>query len=125
MGHAKAKLRFSNPRLPDLRPVDVEALADSGASYLCIPTDIALELQPETESTRTIMLANGRSQTYPYVGPIRVAFEDRSCFAGALVLGSSVLLGVIPMEDMDLVIHPQKERVTVNPASPDTASGRA
>ena len=71
------------------------------------------------------MLANGRSQTYPYVGPIRVAFEDRSCFAGALVLGSSVLLGVIPMEDMDLVIHPQKERVTVNPASPDTASGRA
>ena len=29
----------------------------------------------------------------------------RSCFVGALVLGDSVLLGAVPMDDMNLVIH--------------------
>ncbi|MGH8605378.1 MAG: clan AA aspartic protease, partial [Gammaproteobacteria bacterium] len=37
----------------------------------------------------------------------------------ALVFGNQVLLGSIPMEDMDLVIEPSRQKVTVNPASPN------
>lgn len=43
----------------------------------------------------------------------------RECVTGALVLGNQVLLGAIPMEDMDLLIEPSRLRVSVNPLSPN------
>ena len=36
-----------------------------------------------------------------------------------------VLLGAIPMEDMDLIVIPSTRTVDVNPASPNIASGSA
>ena len=41
------------------------------------------------------------------MGPIEVSFANRRCFTGAMVLGNEVLLGAIPMEDMDLVLRPR------------------
>jgi hypothetical protein len=41
----------------------------------------------------------------------------------ALVLGDQVLLGAIPMEDMDLVVNPRDRSVDVNPDSPNIATG--
>ena len=38
-----------------------------------------------------------------------------------MVLGHEVLLGAIPMEDMDLVLRPQLQSVDVNPDSPNMA----
>ncbi len=61
----------------------------------------------------------------PYVGPIETRFKNRSAFVGAIVMGDQVLLGAIPMEDMDLVVLPQDRRVDVNPLSPNTASAFA
>jgi hypothetical protein len=42
-----------------------------------------------------------------------------------MLMGDEVLLGAIPMEDLDLVVQPLTRTVTVNPASPDIPSGRA
>jgi len=53
------------------------------------------------------------------VGPVEVRFSNRRCFTGAMVLGNEVLLGAIPMEDMDLVLRPQLQRLDVNPESPN------
>jgi hypothetical protein len=36
-----------------------------------------------------------------------------------LVFGNQVLLGAIPMEDMDLIIERARQQVTVNPESPN------
>ena len=58
----------------------------------------------------------------PYVGPVKVGFGKRGCFPGAFVLGQRVLVGAIPLEDMDLVINPATRQVTVNPASPEIPS---
>ena len=58
----------------------------------------------------------------PYVGPVQVKFGNRTCFTDALVLGDSVLMGAVPMEDMDLVVHPSKRKVSVNPKSPNIPS---
>ncbi|WP_197152236.1 hypothetical protein [Synechococcus sp. CBW1108] len=55
----------------------------------------------------------------PYVGPVEVAFQDRICFVGALVLGDTVLLGAVPMEDMDLTINPSRQRLEPDPRSPN------
>ena len=67
-------------------------------------------------------VANGRKDVVPYVGPVKIACLGRSCFAGALVLGDRTLLGALPMEDMDLVISPTRQQVTVNPESPNVPS---
>ena len=119
MGYVHASIELSNPREPGLRPIQTRALADSGALMLCIPEHLALELKLQTESLREVTVADGRSMTVPYVGPVKVAFGDRLCFVGALVLGEDVLLGAVPMEDMDLTINPSRQQVEPDPRSPD------
>ena len=52
-------------------------------------------------------------------------FGNRQCFVGALVMGDEVLLGAIPMEDMDLVVVPMTRQVATNPASPNVPSSVA
>ena len=125
MGHVFAQVELSNPRQADLAPVAVTAMADTGALMLCIPEAVASRLDLETESMRDVLVADGRSLRVPYVGPIRVAYGKRFCFVGALVFGDQVLLGAVPMEDMDLVVDPSRRRVTVNPASPDLPRAKA
>ena len=111
-------LTLRNPRLPERQPVEVEALADTGAVYLIIPEEIRLQLALEEHDTKDVTLADGSRHKFPYVGPIETRFKNRSAFVGAIVMGDQVLLGAIPMEDMDLVVIPQDRRVDVNPLSP-------
>ena len=124
MGHVFAEIELSNPREQDLLPVKAKALADTGALMLCIPEHIALQLKLETESMREVSMADGRNKNVPYVGPIRVSFGKRFCYVGALVLGDEVLLGAVPMEDMDLVISPSRREITPDPASPNIPHAR-
>ncbi len=124
MGQVCADIELSNPRGPDLEPVRVRALADTGALMLCIPEHVALQLKLETESMREVSMADGRSMTVPYVGPIRVRFGNRFCYVGALLLGDEVLLGAVPMEDMDLVVSPNRREITVDPSSPNIPHAR-
>ena len=119
MGYVFADVALSNPGRQDLAPLAVKALVDTGALMLCIPEHVAVQLALEAESTREVTVADGRSASVPYVGPIKVAFGKRFCYVGALVLGDEVLLGSVPMEDMDLVVHPGRREVTVDPASPN------
>ena len=119
MGLTYAELSISNARNPDLAPLKVRALAHTGALHLCIPQHIALQLQLETLEKREVTLADGSKHALPYVGPIHLRFGNRSGFMGAMVLGDEVLLGAIPMEDLDLVVHPATRTVTVNPLNPN------
>lgn len=125
MGLAYAEIELSNPRRTDIEPVRAVGLADTGAMMLCIPRRLAMQLDLETADQRPVTLADGRRVVVPYVGPIRVAFQKRACFVGALVMGDEVVLGAVPMEDMDLVVSPFTRSVTVNPASPDAPLHRA
>jgi hypothetical protein len=56
---------------------------------------------------KDVTLADGSKKLVPYVGPIELRFKNRVRFAGALVMGDQVLLGAIPMEDMELIIIPK------------------
>jgi len=113
---------LKNPRLPELTPVDVVALADSGAVHLCIPEHVQIQLKLEPIDNKEVTLADGSKKLVPYVGPIELRFKNRVGFAGALVMGDQVLLGAIPMEDMDLIIIPKTRTLDVNPDSPNIAS---
>ncbi len=125
MGLVDARLVLKNPRKPELEPVDVHAMADSGALHLCIPVHIQLQLELDEIDKKEVILADGSRKLVAYVGPIELRFKNRVGFAGALVMGDQVLLGAIPMEDMDLVIVPRTRTLTVNPASPNIATSMA
>ncbi len=120
MGIVFAEIGLANPRLPD-KKVFVSALADSGAVHLCIPEHIKIQLGLEFIDQKEVVLADGRHLTVPYVGPVEVRFKNRVGFSGALVMGDQVLLGAIPMEDMDLVVLPKERRLDVNPENPNIA----
>ena len=124
MGYVFAEIELGNPRRQDLTPLSVRTPVDTGALMLCIPEHVALQLDLEAESMREVSVADGRSTRVPYVGPIRVAFEKRFCYVGALVIGDEVLLGAVPMEDMDLVVDPGRKMLTVDPASPNLPHAR-
>jgi clan AA aspartic protease len=121
MGLIRGCVQLLNPSRPDLHPIEVSALADTGAVHLCIPEHLAIQLHVEPLEQREVVLADGRRLTVAYVGPIEVRFKNRRCFTGAMVLGDEVLLGTIPMEDMDLVLRPQLQSIDVNPESPNIA----
>jgi len=125
MGITRTALILTNPVKKDLAPIEVQALADTGAMHLCIPEHVAIQLGLTEQEKREVTLADGSKRLIAYVGPIEVRFGNRRCFVGAMVMGDETLLGAIPMEDLDLVIRPLTHEVTVNPASPNIPSSLA
>ncbi len=119
MALIETNITLSNPSDATLDAVTVSALVDTGALHLCVPEHIALQLRLNELEKREVVLADGKRQLCSYSGPVKVTFHNRSCFVGALILGDSVLLGAIPMEDMDLVVQPALRKVTVNPQNPN------
>jgi len=122
MGLVYTDLTLKNPRDSELKPLKVNALVDSGALMLCLPQHIASQLGLETQELRDATTADGTVHKVPYAGPVEVIFEDRHCYVGALIMGDDVLLGAVPMEDMDLIISPAHRKVVVNPESPNFPS---
>ena len=122
MGLIYTKIALSNPLNGSMKPMEISSLVDTGALHLCIPEHVAIQLQLKELEKREVTIADGSKKLCAYVGPIRIQFENRSCFTGALVLGDSVLLGAIPMEDMDLVVQPALLKIAVNPANPNFPS---
>ena len=125
MGLIHADIELRNPSKPELKPVVVNALVDSGASYTCLPEHVVKQLGLTALDTREIVLADGSTQVVPYVGPLTVAFDNRLSVAAALQLGDEPLLGAITMQDMDVVISLKDESLVVNPKNPNIATGRA
>ncbi|MEE9396344.1 MAG: clan AA aspartic protease [Methylococcales bacterium] len=124
------EISLSNPKDDQLKPLIADALVDTGAITLCIPDHIAVQLNLEEIEQRDVTTADGKYIPVPYVGPVQVQFENRTCFTGALVLGDSVLLGAVPMEVWiwllpgltDPGISSRMQKVTVNPESPNMPS---
>ena len=110
-----ARFVLKNPRRADLQPLEVTAMADSGAVHLCIPEHVRVQLQLEVIAEKEVVLADGSVRSVPYAGPVELHFKNRVGFAGALVMGNQVLIGAIPMEDMDLVVIPLTRTLDVNP----------
>jgi len=119
MGIIYQHIRLANFARDDIEEIDANALVDSGAAELCIPEFVVRQLQLKTLEERKVRIASGELITVPYVGGIRVACIGRQTVTSANVLGDRVLLGAIPMEAMDLFIHPRSLSLIPNPASPD------
>ena len=106
MGLAYADIEVEN--LFAKRRMPIRALVDSGAVFMIIPEHIAIQLGYDLEevSRREVILADGARKSVPMIGPLRVHFAGRYCDLSALVFGDEALFGAVPMEMMDLVLHP-------------------
>lgn len=119
MGLTYTNILISNPRKPELKPIAIKCLADTGALMMSITETIVVQLQLEELEKRSVTIADGTIRQVPFVGPVRVDFENRFCFTGAFVLGNEPLLGAVPMEEMDLIVDPARQKVMPNPAHPN------
>lgn len=105
----------------EIRQLTVQAMADTGSVMLCINEEIQAALGLEVIDHRPSRLADNTRLKLPVVGAIVVRFAGRICTTNALVLpgDSDVLLGAIPMEELDLYVHPgRQELMPVDPEGP-------
>lgn len=56
MGLIRGCVQLLNPSRPDLHPIEVSALADTGAVHLCIPEHLAIQLQVGALEQREVVL---------------------------------------------------------------------
>ena len=101
--------------------VAVSALVDTGATEVIVTAEVAQALGFDLEevSRAHVTLADGRRVSVPRLRGVEVHFADRSFLTEALVLGGECMVGVIPLEGMDLVVDPEREQLVPNPAHPD------
>jgi clan AA aspartic protease len=119
MGITYAALKIKN--MFSQQEVNIKALVDTGATFMCVTEEIAVQLgfDPSEVSTHIVTLADGRQIKAPRIAPIEIFFENRSYVTEALVLGNEPLMGVLPLEAMDLMVDPLNQRLIVNPAHPN------
>jgi clan AA aspartic protease len=134
MGHVYANVTLWNSvddvlaqqgRIPkeDVRKMAVRVMVDSGAMTLTINEKIAQQLGLEVRERIEVTLADGSFRECDYVGPVDIHFENRTASCRALVLpgADEVLLGVIPLEEMDVIIDPLTQQLAVHPDRPHIA----
>ncbi len=104
----------------EIKRIKVKALVDSGAYMLSLNEEIKIQLDLAVLDEQEAELADGTLRKIEIVGPVEVRFENRMTTVNAAVLPSNteVLLGTIPMEDMDVLIDPKQQKLVVNPAHP-------
>ena len=104
----------------EIKRMRVTMLVDTGSVYMCINESVQAQLDLEVVEKRKGQLANGLIVEYDVVGPIEVRFKNRRCVVDAMVLpgDNELLLGAIPPEDMDVLIHPYRRELIVNPEHP-------
>lgn len=110
----------------EIRKITVEMLVDTGAYMMCINESIREQLGLPLIERRKHFLAGDQMIEHDIVGPLYVKFQNRTAVCSATVLegNSKPLLGAIPMEEMDVLIHAKRQELIINPEHPDGAQHR-
>lgn len=104
---------------PDLvRRVFVsEALADSGATLLSLPTRVIRELGLQSVCTKRVTSSTGIVEATLY-DTVRLTVQGRSCGMDVLEVPDTVpvLIGQLPLEHLDFTIDMRSHTLVGNPA---------
>jgi len=92
----------------NVRSVTVTALVDTGAMLLVIGEELRKKLGLGTLESRTVDLAGGLTTSCNIAEPAEINWKNRKSLIRPMVLQDEeeVLLGVIPLEEMDLMVDP-------------------
>lgn len=100
--------------------LETEALVDTGAMHLVVPPPLAEQLGLVRLRSQAVTMADGRDGVYEQTEPVTVELLGRSYALSALVMGHTVLLGVIVLEGLDLAVDPTRQRLMPNLGTWDT-----
>jgi clan AA aspartic protease len=97
----------------DIRQAAVTAMVDTGSGTLVLSEALSERLGLKIVGLRSATVAGGGSVVCKRTAPVTIYWEDRASSCNALVMSgeTQVLLGAIPLEDMDLTINPKKQIV--------------
>jgi clan AA aspartic protease len=109
----RVKVRDGMITEKEVRGIAVRALADTGSGTLAITAAVREKLGLSIQGLRRSTLADGTRQVYQVTEPVEIRWKDRytACPATLLPDADEVLLGAIPMEDLDLVVDPKRQQV--------------
>ena len=101
--------------------MEVEALVNTGAMMRSLPQDIVDELGLKKVKDVTVRYANNKTETKTMYRVVTVEINGREGDFDVIaeVEGAQVLLGQIPLEQLDLIVDPVARRLLPNPRSPD------
>ena len=105
----------------EIKKMPIRALVDTGAQFMCINENIQEVLRLPFIDKRRVQLADGKIVTCDVVGPVEIKFVNRSSTCKAMILPGDAepLLGILPLEEMDVIIDPKRIQVIVNPKNPE------
>lgn len=101
-----------------IRRIEVtDALVDSGATLLSVPTRLIQELGLEKGSLKRVTTSKGVGEANLY-SAVRLTIQGRSCTMDVLEVPDEVpvLIGQLPLEHLDFVIDMRKQELVGNPA---------
>ena len=119
MGHVFAEITLKNAldtgyarngdiKEEEVRSLTVNALVDTGATRLCISEEMRQKLGLRIVGSMPIHIANGTAVTCQLTEPVELLWKGRFSAEYAIIVpGSDItLLGVIPLEALDLMVNP-------------------
>ncbi len=99
------------------RIVVPDALVDTGATMLSLPTRMIRQLGLSKSWTRQVTTSKGTTDADVY-SSVRLTIKGRECPMDVLEVPDDVpvLIGQIPLEYLDFVVDPQSRTLIGNPA---------
>jgi hypothetical protein len=103
-----------------VRRVQADMLVDADAVNVLLPQDMVEALGLDLRGKTVVTLANDQNVEMPFAGPLLFTTVGRTMFTDCLVGPPKCepLLGQIVLERLDLIVDPNKRRLTVRPESP-------
>ncbi len=100
-----------------IRTVEVEAVADTGVTYLCLPPSVIERLGLSISGTRWVQTANGNVERRIFKGA-EVTIQGRTEQMSVMENDESTppLIGYVVLEVLDFVVDPKASKLIPNPA---------
>ncbi|MFP3042141.1 aspartyl protease family protein [Treponema primitia] len=104
--------RFGDGHLKEaeIRQMTIRCVVDTGAPTLVINEVVQKELGLRTEHVKESRMVNGDPVVCKVVETVQIHWKDRSMACQPWVIPGAdlILLGAIPLEDMDLMVDPKR-----------------
>ena len=97
----------------EIRQATVNILVDTGAGTLVITEALQQELGLKTRTAQPVRMANNDPVNVQEADPVEVHWKDRSMVCRPWVIpgAKKALLGLIPLEAMNLMVDPNGQEV--------------
>ena len=108
MGTVHAEITLKNVKDEAIAPETVTAVVDTGAMSLVITEELRQKLGLGVVGEKIARIANGQRVSCDLTEAVEIRWKNRISILSAVVIPGTeaVLLGAIPLEDMDLIVNP-------------------